>query len=362
MVKSILCNQGISQKEQGTPMTQAKQHNSNLDLVRLLAVFLVFVVHLGQGFSWIGEWSAVGAKGVLLFFVLSGYLISQSIDNSVSWKDYFKKRILRILPAYYIVLILMYLWDLLQYTVAWGFSEALAGPCHPLKYLRYFGFLQVILPEPDYTLWCNRYALWTMSSFAVFYLVAYPLRKVVKKYWQMLVLLFIFMVSRDAMLEGIQEVLNSLLPYVDGYYAHHTPLTMLYCFLFGTTLHYAVKEKKEFSYLFIMAAILVVGQFTWYRFEMIFTILLYLALKAPDLLAEGKSKRWIQMAGEGSFSFYLCHMMIFSMLDYVVKRLPLGDIGDMIVSVATTILAGYGLWWFAVRPVERWLQRKLQKT
>lgn len=346
----------------GAFMTQVKQHNSNLDLVRLLAVCLVLVVHLGQRFSWIGEWSSVGAKGVLLFFVLSGYLISQSIDNSESWLDYIKKRVLRIIPTYYIVLILMYLWDLVQYTVAWGLDQALAGPCHPLKYLRYFGFLQVIIPDIDPALWCNRYALWTMSSFAVFYLMAYPLRKVVKKYWQMLALLFVLMVSRDAMLTGVQEVLNSLLPYVDGYYAHHTPLTMLYCFLFGTTLHYAMKEKKEFFYLFAMAVILVVGQFTWYRFEMIFTILLYLALKAPDMLKEGKWKRLIQMAGNGSFSFYLCHMMIFSVLDYVVKRLPLGHMGNLIFTVAATILAGYGLWWFAVRPAERWFQRKLQKT
>ena len=343
-------------------MAQTKTHNSNLDLIRLMAVVLVFVVHLGQRFPWLGEWSAVGAKGVLLFFVLSGYLISQSIDSSSSWKDYVKKRLIRIIPAYYIALIFMYLWDLLQYTVAWGWTEALAGPCHPLKYLRYFGFLQVILPDADPGLWCNRYALWTMSSFAVFYLVAYPLRKVVKKYWQMLILLFVLMISRDAMLAAVQEMLNSILPYVDGYYAHHTPLTMLYCFLFGTTLHYAMKEKKEFSYLFVLGAILVFGQFTWYRFEMIFTILLYLAVKAPDLLAEGRAKRMIQMAGNGSFSFYLCHMMIFSMLDYVTKRLALGNMGNMIFTVAVTILAGYGLWWFAVRPAERWFQRKLQKT
>ena len=68
------------------------------------------------------------------------------------------------------------------------------------------------------------------------------------------------------------------------------------------------------------------------------------------------------MAGNGSFTFYLCHMMIFSMLDYVVKRLPLGHMGKMTFTVVATILAGYGLWWFAVRPAERWLQRKLQKT
>ena len=343
-------------------MAEKKQHSSNLDLVRLMAVVLVFVVHLGQRFPWIGEWSAVGAKGVLLFFVLSGYLINQSIDSSASWKEYMKKRLVRILPTYYLVLLLIYLWDLLQYTVSWGLGEALAGPCNPVKYLRYFGFLQVILPDPDPTLWCNRYALWTMSSFAVFYLVAYPLRKWVKKYWQSLILLFVLMISRDAMLEGIQEILNGILPYVDGYYAHHTPLTMLYCFVFGTTLYYAVQERKEFSYLFVLSAILVFGQFTWYRFEIFFTILLYLALKAPDLLADGRVKTILQMAGNGSFSFYLCHMVIFSGLDYVVKRLPLGNMGNMLFTVAVTVAVGYGLWWLAARPAERWLQRRLQKT
>ena len=47
------------------------KRNINLDLIRVFAAFMVLSVHIGQ---YTGREFVVGAKGVQLFFVISGYL------------------------------------------------------------------------------------------------------------------------------------------------------------------------------------------------------------------------------------------------------------------------------------------------
>ena len=71
-----------------------------LDGIRALAVALVITSHFG--FEFIN-----GAFGVLIFFVLSGFLITwlmlREVDRSgtVSLKNFYKRRVLRIFPAFY---------------------------------------------------------------------------------------------------------------------------------------------------------------------------------------------------------------------------------------------------------------------
>lgn len=71
-----------------------------LDGIRALAVLLVIGNHFG--FEWIN-----GALGVLIFFVLSGFLITwlmlREMDKTgtVSLKNFYRRRVLRIFPAFY---------------------------------------------------------------------------------------------------------------------------------------------------------------------------------------------------------------------------------------------------------------------
>src|SRR5215475_7070417 len=69
-----------------------------LDGVRAIAVFLVILYHFG--FNW-----APGGVGVMMFFVLSGFLITWLLlkENErygdISLKSFYRRRILRIFPA-----------------------------------------------------------------------------------------------------------------------------------------------------------------------------------------------------------------------------------------------------------------------
>lgn len=90
--------------------TVLQNRNYGLDYLRIFAIFAVVWVHLSiyvdipfairSYFTW-------GACGVQIFFVLSGYLAIKTYSGNVA--SYYKKRALRIIPSYYIGIILMIL-------------------------------------------------------------------------------------------------------------------------------------------------------------------------------------------------------------------------------------------------------------
>ena len=83
------------------------QYYPALDGLRGLAILLVLLYH---NFSFIPFFN-FGWLGVDLFFVLSGYLITNILVTTVNTKDYYKnfylKRILRIFPLYYFSFVLL---------------------------------------------------------------------------------------------------------------------------------------------------------------------------------------------------------------------------------------------------------------
>jgi peptidoglycan/LPS O-acetylase OafA/YrhL len=98
-------------------------HMPELDTIRGLAILGVVLYH---GFYWVRDFSlytpwerhfftlmAPGQFGVNLFFVLSGFLITGILLDSRNRPDYYKRfyfrRALRILPAYYLTLLLLIL-------------------------------------------------------------------------------------------------------------------------------------------------------------------------------------------------------------------------------------------------------------
>lgn len=76
-------------------------HIPALDGIRAIAVFMVIFYH--GGFTW-----APGGSGVMIFFVLSGFLITWILlkENekygSVSLQGFYRRRVLRIFPAFYV--------------------------------------------------------------------------------------------------------------------------------------------------------------------------------------------------------------------------------------------------------------------
>jgi peptidoglycan/LPS O-acetylase OafA/YrhL len=97
-------------------------HYPGLDTLRALAILMVIPFHLWQALKgeFVGDVVKTVVKhgwaGVDLFFVLSGFLIASQLfqslqrDGRVNFRRFYFKRTLRILPSYYFVILLYYLW------------------------------------------------------------------------------------------------------------------------------------------------------------------------------------------------------------------------------------------------------------
>src|SRR5690349_18710769 len=81
-----------------------------LDGLRGIAILMVLIAHDFNRIPYILE---LGSYGVDLFFVLSGFLITDILLRTRNQKNYFRsffiRRILRIFPVYYLALVIFYL-------------------------------------------------------------------------------------------------------------------------------------------------------------------------------------------------------------------------------------------------------------
>jgi peptidoglycan/LPS O-acetylase OafA/YrhL len=98
------------------PRQTSKPRDPALDGLRGVAVLMVFVFHYGGGLQshnlfvhGLGVLTEAGWTGVVLFFALSGFLITGSLWDSFSephWlRNFYVRRALRILPLYYVVIL-----------------------------------------------------------------------------------------------------------------------------------------------------------------------------------------------------------------------------------------------------------------
>ena len=85
-----------------------QQHYKNIDVLRGMAILAVIIVHCtlvgGNYAEYLNKIASFGSFGVDLFFVISGFLITEILLRTKNKTTYFKKfyirRTLRIFPLY----------------------------------------------------------------------------------------------------------------------------------------------------------------------------------------------------------------------------------------------------------------------
>ena len=133
----------------------------SLDSVRGIAVLMVVLFHGFASYAWVtncgARWGSLAAAvidcgrfGVNVFFVLSGFLITgilvRSRERPDFYSNFYLRRVLRILPAYLLMLVVLKV----SHTVDWRF--ALAATFFLANFSRIFG-----APMDEYgSLWVAR--------------------------------------------------------------------------------------------------------------------------------------------------------------------------------------------------------------
>jgi peptidoglycan/LPS O-acetylase OafA/YrhL len=94
-----------------SPDVNSDKRLKSLDGVRGLAVLIVFLSHVSareiSGISWL-NFHGIGHIGVYLFFVLSGYLLTQNLLSGQSLQEFYIRRFFRIVPLYFVVLLIVF--------------------------------------------------------------------------------------------------------------------------------------------------------------------------------------------------------------------------------------------------------------
>lgn len=152
------------------------KRNINLDIYRSICAMLVLIVHIGN-YTDFHLITVIGASGLYGFFVLTGYLAIQSCRN-ISPLSYYKQRLLRILPVYYLALVIDYIANIIINVKTNG--ENLFGinsVCGIKNILFVFG-LNCWVSTKHYYWWNAWWAVATINSFLFCYLITPLVRKI----------------------------------------------------------------------------------------------------------------------------------------------------------------------------------------
>ena len=318
---------------------------NNFDLLRLILAIIVVIVHTAE-LSQIEALVNVSQYfssviAVDAFFIVSGFLIFMSFDNSSTLGKFTIKRVRRIAPAYSVVILFSAI--LLFFVSTQSFSSYFN-----IEFFRYilFNLLTLNFMQPtlagvfiDNPLQAINGALWTIKIEVAFYiivpLIGYLLRKTNKLF--ILLTIYIFSISYSLLLFWLYknsslEIYLKLEKQIFGQLAFFVSGAMLYYF-------YDTFKKKSFEILLVASVILYIHYFfinIYLLYPMALTIvIIYFATQFKYLGEFGKY-------GDISYGLYIWHFPIIQLFIYyhLFDNLILGLI-LLIVSLLTISLLSW---------------------
>lgn len=275
----------------------------NIQVLRVLACFGILAVHIGQRLELQGHVMNIayfGAMGVYLFFMISGYVcwlsFSKVNGEKLKLSKYYIGRFARILPVYYTVILFQFI--LHSYIL----NDVPVDETH-IGWFRYVFFINEVIPV-DNGFWTNLGAVWTISAFMLFYLIAPFLYRYIRGYNTALIA---WLISYF-----LYFVWNRRLP--DSY----NPVKFMMFFLFGIVIYYIEAEKKEMQLLIfyiINLLTIAIHLIHWevHTWTMLFGLII---LVTRDLVIHNNLlSRCIDILDEYSYSIYLVHPLVVEHID-----------------------------------------------
>jgi peptidoglycan/LPS O-acetylase OafA/YrhL len=178
---------------------------NNFDFLRILFAMLVFIHHLclltnskafDPLFQFVHPFSSQSVPG---FFIVSGFLIFMSYENSKTLKNYIEKRVRRIVPAYCFVIIFMASIGVFLTNLSW--DKYITSPGlfkYLLANLTLLNFLHPSLPgvfdKNPLNSGVNG-SLWTIKVEVMFYVVVPLIAIALRKFDKLLVISIIYILS-----------------------------------------------------------------------------------------------------------------------------------------------------------------------
>jgi len=240
--------------------------NNNFDLLRLLFAGTVCLVHAYEvsGFQALGGIASVlsSAIAVKSFFVVSGFLIFMSFERSRSLGSYASKRIRRIYPAYFTIVMLCALGFVAVSTLSTADYFSLPWLKYVAANLTFMNFLQPALPGvfASNPMDAVNGALWTLKIEVMFYLSVPVFVILFRRFSPLPVIAAVYCVSMAyAWLCTMMAERTGSTAYLE--LARQLPGQLSY-FMAGAFFYYYLPlfERKHFHFL-ILAMAVMAGRF-----------------------------------------------------------------------------------------------------
>lgn len=289
-------------------------HNYILDCYRILAILMVLSVHI-RGYledtpGIINQAMGIGAYGVALYFILSGYFSYMSVAKEKSIRDYVKKKAIRILPMYYVSLVLTFIIGVFitaQYPL-------------DLKWLYHTVFLNMFIPSQEWTWWNSVNFFWTMPAFVAWYTLSPLLFKYINNSKKMVITTLVASVLSPFLKKWMYG-------FASEQFVNWNFFCLLYVFLFGSLAYFLIQECKQsigILYGIIIAVIgLAVGNRSgFFVFGFGFYLMILLASIIPLRWESEKLKNIIEWLSASTYSVYLTHWFILQFWGDVLGSLP----------------------------------------
>jgi peptidoglycan/LPS O-acetylase OafA/YrhL len=328
-------------------------HKNNFDFLRLLFAVFVIITHAKPLSSRTeGDWlmsltddqvcfSYIGVRG---FFIISGFLIFQSLVRSKNLLDYFWKRVLRLFPALFVVLIVTLVLGPLWYDAAAGGGSYLQNPTVRSYFPRNFTLL---LPQFAITgffegnpkrgsvngsLWTIGYEFTCYAALAALYFLRQRptwIKAILLAIWGLLFVANVFFIQQ---LKGV------------GFFLNANDLVELGIYFVGGSLLAAFDyERLRFKWAATVGAalLLVLSLATHtYAYGFQFATLPWLVI-GIGTLSTPVLNRIGEMIGDLSYGIYLYSFLVMQVLVFYFKldALPL-----MIIATLVSAVLGYASW------------------
>ncbi|MEK6449955.1 MULTISPECIES: acyltransferase family protein [unclassified Myroides] len=320
--------------------------------LRALAVLLVFVFHLNPA------WLSGGFVGVDVFFVISGFLVSSIIlhkkdKNTFSFKDFYSSRIKRIVPVFYVFLLIVAIVGLWIYL-----SIDIKGLRGNLFNSMVFNSNNFLAKSSDYFGASSQenplLHTWTLSLEMQFYF---------------LLPLFLLLTKRKWIVPLALVLIGSLFAYSFYNSTYADNQSLMYFSLFsripefligvvfavkGSEIKQAIQKYENLIAVIAVIGLLVVGVLfnehtnfpgLWVLLPCLFTALLLIT--TDSTVNAILSNRVLVHIGELSYSIYLWHWTIMAYIRYYTVRATFTWYEIVLIALLT-----YGVSWVSYRFLE----------
>ena len=339
-----------------------KARIKNLDTFRAIAAILVMIGHielfrkdnLGNNlFDYIPS----GHTAVMIFFVISGFLITFLLTKeknrygSIALKNFYLRRVLRILPLYYLVVFISFF----LFTDTPDFKA--------------IAFAVGLLPNISHALecgWDTSPQIWAIGVENMFYLI-FPLIMLVipnKRIISALGILIVGLAILPHLVDyvNIRTLNNSQIAQFNQkfFYGNKFDSLLIGCFIgFAYAQNHTMLKVLYNKWLFIICVLLTVilwgGNFETKHFNdelmsVLFAIVILNVCTNPDINIRFEN-RFSQFLGKISYGIYMYHWIV---LLFAFRLLPLTDsVISMVILYGFTLIVTIGVAWLSYETYEK---------